>query len=273
MPIHPFNFSPKNLDAGVRLESTPVMPVKLQNQPNLNRVQSIDHDPINVATEDVNNVFPIGTKTMDRGVKEFFSDIDVPTKDGTRKMEVRVAGGDKTILFWKQLMEQDNRIRLPVMSVNKTGWRHNPGRYIPASVTSSYYRHFADDDKSRMVLTPKEYSLIIDYTLSIWAERKRDIEYIMFQIVSRFNPVAQWGVEDEFMCGDIYATFEGANDNSDIDIGSNELAKVRYDITIKIEGWMPLPGRVVPTVLGQVTELAELDTREFFEVIKSNGRG
>ena len=95
----------------------------------------------------------------------------------------------------------------------------------------------------------------------------------MYQVVSRFNPVAQWGVEDEHMCGDIYATFGGVTDNSDIDIGANELAKVRYDINIQIEGWWPLPGRIVPTVLGRVTDLSELDTREFFEVIKSNGRG
>ena len=60
---------------------------------------------------------------------------------------------------------------------------------------------------------------------------------------------------------------------SDIDIDANKLATVRYDFSVKIEGWMPLPSRIVPTVLGQVTELAELDTREFFEAIKSNVRG
>lgn len=212
---------------------------------------------------------------MDRGVKEFFQNIDVPTKDGTRKLEVRVSGGDKTILYWKQLGlgEPDNRIKLPVMSVNHTASRLNPAKITPASVGPYYYRRFADNDKSRMILAPREQGWLLDYTLSVWAERKRDAEYILYQIVTRFNPVAEWTVEDEFMCGNMYATFGGVTDNSDTDIGANELAKVRYDYNIQVEGWLPLPGRVVPTVLGRVTELAELDTREFFETIKSSGRG
>ena len=210
---------------------------------------------------------------MDRGVKEFFQNIDVPTKDGSRKLQVRVAGGDKTILFWKQLMENDNRIRLPVMSVNRTGERLNPARQTPASAAPYYYRHFADNDKSRAVVSPREQGFLIDYTLSVWAERKRDAENILYQIVTRFNPIAEWTVQDEFMCGNMIATYGGTTDNSDTDVGANELAKIRYDYTIQVEGWLPLSARIVPTVLGKVTELAELDTREFFEVIKFNARG
>lgn len=249
------------------------MPPQLPNQPSTIRSESIDIDPTNVATEDVYNVFPAGLETMDRGVKEFFQDIDVPTKDGTRKLEVRVAGGDKTILYWKQLMEQDNRISLPVMSVNRTGSRLNPNRTTPASVGPYFYRRMADNDGSRTILTPREYSVLVTYVLSVWAERKRDIEYIAYQIQTRFNPLAEWTVEDEYMVGNIVAKLEGVSDNSDIDVNANQLAKVRYDFNIEIEGWVPLSGRIVPNVLGKVTELAEMDTREFFEAIKPNIRG
>jgi hypothetical protein len=157
------------------------------------------------------------------------------------------------------------------MSVQRTGWRFNPERFTPP-MHSYFYRKFADNDGTRMVLSPREYPLLIDYTLAVWAERKRDIEYINYQVVSRFAPLAEWTVEDEFMSGKIIATFEGGNDNSDIDVDANQLAKVRYDLNITIEGWMPLPSRIVPTVLGKVTDLAEIDTREFFEVIKSSPR-
>jgi hypothetical protein len=245
----------------------------MQNQPNTIRTENIDNDDINLATEDALNVFPVGLKTMDRGVKEFFQNIDVPTKDGTRKLEVRVAGGDKTILFWKQLMETDNRIRLPVMSVNRTGWRLNPNRNTPASVGPYYYRRFADLEGSRMALAPREYSVLITYTLSVWTERKRDMEYIDFAVATRFNPLAEWRVEDEFMRGNIIGRLENISDNSDLDVDPNQLAKVRYDFNIEIEGWMPLPGRIVPTVLGHVTSLEEQETREFFETIKPNARG
>jgi hypothetical protein len=274
IPIHPFDFSPKNLDAGVRPEPTPVMPAHVPNQPNFNRTTAIDYDPINVATEDVDSVFPDGYETMDRGMKEFFSNIDVPTKDGTRKLDVRIAGGDKTILFWKQLMDEDARIKLPVMSINRQSFaKINPQRHTPASVGPYFYRRFADNDKTRMILSPREKSVFIDYTLSVWAERKRDMERIVYQVETRFNPLAQWTVEDEFMRGDITAKLENITDNSDIDIDANQLAKVRYDFTVQVEGWMPLSGRVVPTVLGRVQSLAELDTREFFETIKFNARG
>lgn len=274
MPIHNFDFTPKNLNSGVRPESNPVVPAQVANQPAVDRVDAQASDPINTATEDVYNVFPNGLKTMDRGIKEFFQDIDVPTKDGTRKLDVRIAGGDKTILFWKQLMDADseNRIKLPVMSVNRTGWQWNTDRQTPASIGHYFYRRFADQDGTRAILSPRELSPLITYTLSVWAERKRDIEYISYQIMSRFNPLAEWTVEDEFMVGNVIGKLESSNDNSDIDVDPNQLAKVRYDFNIEIEGWIPLPGRVVPTVLGKVTTLREQDTGEFFEVIKPSSR-
>jgi hypothetical protein len=209
---------------------------------------------------------------MDRGIKEFFSNIVVPTKDGVRPLDVRVAGGDKTILFWKQLMDEDNRIKLPVMSVNRTNWQFNPNRHTPAVAGPNFYMRYADQDGSRAITSPREFSVLINYTLSVWTERKRDMEYISYDIMTRFNPLAEWRVEDEFMVGNIIGKFEGANDNSDIDIDANQLAKVRYDFNIQIEGWVPLSGRVVPTVLGRVTDLEELDTREFFGIVKSKPR-
>jgi len=124
-----------------------------------------------------------------------------------------------------------------------------------------------------MIQTAREIPYLIDYTLSIWANRKEDMEFILYQVQIFFDPMAEWTVEDEFMRGQMFATFEGATDNSDIDIDANQWAKVRYDVTIKAEGWIPRSGRITPTVLGKVTTMNELDTREFFGTIKSNVRG
>ena len=248
------------------------MPTQVPNQPNLDRVDSKTFDKeTNIATEDVNSFLVNGLKTMDRGVKEYFQDIMVPTIDGARPLIVRVAGGDKTILFWKQDLDS-GRIKLPIMSVNNTGFQFNPNKSTPAESGNYFYRRFADKDGTRIVLSPREYPVLIDYTLSVWAERKRDMEYINWQVTTRFNPIAEWLVEDEFNTGRMIATFEGSSNNSDLDVDANQLAKVRYDISIKVEGWMSLPGRIVPTVLGKVTNLAEIDTREFFETIKSSPR-
>lgn len=274
MPVHNFDFKPKNNNAGVQPELNPVVPVNPAGQPNLNRAdtESFDHET-NIATEDVRDFVAL-TDTMDLGVKQFLSDLVVPSKDGARStnVPVRISGGDKSILIWKQDLES-GRIKLPVLSVNRTGWKFNPAMSTPAEAGHYFYRRFADRDGTRIVQTPREYPILIDYALSIWGERKRDVEYIAWQIIPRFNPLARWFVEDEYMCGHVLATFEGATDNSDIDVDSNQWAKVRYDINISVEGWVPLPGRITPTVLGRVTSLEDFDTRESYGAIKTSPRG
>jgi hypothetical protein len=248
-----------------------VVAPRLENQPNTNRSIPVEYDPTNVDVDDVLDVLDVAFHTMDRGVKEFFSDIVVPTKDGMKPLTVRVAGGDKTILFWKQALST-GRVEVPIMSVNLTGWNYDPNRATPA-VAGPAYKRFADQDGTRAIRTPREIPYLLDYTLSIWTFRKKEMGYILHQIQSRFDPMAEWVVEDEFMCGHVLATFEGGTNNNDIDVGAEEWAKVRTDLSIKVEGWLPRSGTIVPTILGQVTSLEELDTREFFGAIKSNPRG
>lgn len=272
MPVHEFNFNPKTPEPVPTPQEVPVIPAGLENQPNTNRSIPISYDPTNVAIDDVVEIMADGFGHIDRGVKEFFSDIVVPTKDGHKPLTVRIAGGDKTILFWKQRLET-GRIELPVMSVNQTSVAYDSNRATPAIAGDRAYVRFADKDGTRAVKSPREIPYLIDYTLSIWAHRKRDMGNILFQILSRFDPMAEWVIEDEFMRGTVLATFEGSTNNSDIDIGADEWAKVRHDVSIKVEGWLPRPGRVVPTVLGRVTALEELDTREFFGAIKTSPRG
>jgi hypothetical protein len=134
------------------------------------------------------------------------------------------------------------------------------------------YKRFANKDGTRIIQTSREIPYLIDYTLSIWANRKEDIENVLYQIQIRFDPMAEWVVEDEYMRGSMFGTFEGANDNTDIDIDANQWAKVRYDVSIKVEGWIPRSGRITPTVLGKVTSIEDLDSGEFFDIVKSNPR-
>jgi len=271
MPIYDFSFKPrKERSAGMISEPEPSIPQKPPGIPDLGKETDITYDPINLDTPvDVNTVLPIGFQTVDESIKNYFVGMKVPTKDDVRELTVRVAGGDKTFLFWKQELLA-NRIQLPVMSINRTGWRWDATRFSPPYIEMT--RRFVHKDGSRIAMSFRPWPCMVDYTFSLWAERKRDIEYIAYQITTRFNPLAEIIVEFEHLRGNIRGKIGEITNNSDIDIGAEELAKVRYDISTTWEAWLPLPEKVVPTILGRVGVLSEF-TGEILDVIDFDQSG
>jgi len=269
MPVHDFSFRPrKPHTAGQVTETTPSIPKKIPGHPDLDKETTITFDPINTNTpEDIRSILPIGFYGVDEGVLKYFSGIIIPTKDDQREMKVRIAGGDKTFLYWKQQLDA-NRIQLPVMSINRTGFRWDATRFTPPYRWTK--QRFVNSDGSRAALMYRPWPCQVDYTFSIWGERKRDVEYATYQIVTRFNPLAELKIEYETVKGNIRGKLGDVTDSSDIDIGANELAKVRYDLSSTWEAWLPLPEKVVPTILGRVGIVAEdsgviLDIAEFNE--------
>lgn len=254
MSVHDFTFIPKTNKQGVSPEPAPIIETKLPQLPEVNKEDNIFTDKVNLHVEDVRSILPIGFRTMDHGMKTFFSDIQVPTKDEVRPLEVRVSGGDKHFLFLKQDL-QSGRIKLPVMGINRTTVTFNPMKFSPPYLPMR--RRFATNNGDRMVLTFRPWPALIEYVCSIWTERKRDMEYIIWQIATRFNSLAEFTVEDEFLRGKVQVRFGDIIDNSDIDIAADEFAKVKYDVSMTAEGWLPLPEKIVPTILGKVTALNE----------------
>lgn len=254
MGIYDFSQQPKQNFGGEPI-AQPVPTNHLHpNNTNLAKVNSKTFDTAQTKVVDIASFVQKGFDMMDRSAKEYFSDIQVPTKDGVKPLTVRVAGGDKSILYWKQDLVS-GRIKLPVMSINRGSWRQNPMRQ--GHPVNRAYKTYADKDATRVKLNPREYAVLMDYTLSIWTERKDDIEYIQYQIITRFNPLAEWIAQDEFSVGPVIAKLNNITDVSDKDAAPDTLAKVKYDISITIEGWLWLPGRIVPTVLGQVQVLQD----------------
>lgn len=271
MPIHNFGFTPrKERKVGKVDEPRPSIPQKIPKAPDLSKQSTITYDPTNVNVyENVRTILPKGFHALDEGIKNYFADVQVPSKDDFRRMDVRVAGGDKTLLFWKQDLDS-NRIKLPVMSVNRTALRWDANRFSPPYIEMT--RRFVEADGSRVALVYRPWPCLVDYTNSIWAERKRDAEYALFQIITRFNPLAEFTIEFETLRGNVRGKIGEVTDNSDIDVGAEELAKVRYDIQITYEAWLPLPERVVPTVLGRVGVVSEfsgavLDVADFDDTL------
>jgi hypothetical protein len=261
-------FSPQQ-NRNLGPERDPLITPVLPQQPELEEKDELINNDINLnQPEDVRAVLVRGFYAMDAGIKAYFEDIQVPTKDDVRALTVRIAGGDKTFLQWSQDLHS-GRIALPVMSINRSGWRFNVDKFSPPYINMG--RRFANADGSRMVLTYRPWPALIDYSLSVWAERKRDIENIAYQIQTRFNPLAEFRIEDESgLRGYVQLRFGDVVDNSDIDIGAEELSKVRYDFSVTMEGWLPLPEKILPTTLGKAVSLHEMNGK-FLEALNSNG--
>lgn len=260
MSVHDFRFRPtKSGDTiGPRPEQAPIGPAELTQRPEAPRNTDIIEGTTNNVTKEteIRQINHKGLITMDRAIKDFFKDIHIPTKDDVREeMTVRIAGGDKSFLIWRQDL-QEGRIQLPVMSINRTGFTFNAIKFTPPYHTR--WRKFIDESGTRQILTYRPWPALITYECSIWAERKEHAEYALMEIIPRFDPLATVFIEDEYQEYTVVMKFTGYNDNSDVDIAADELAKVRYDMSIEMEGWLPRTQKKQPSILGRAATLNEI---------------
>lgn len=270
MPIHEFDFqgagpgnlqdmryTPKTSQPPGAPEPKPLIDPKPLNFPDDTARDDIFFEDMNInKAEDVAEILPQGYRTMDRGIKNYFSGIRIPTKDGIRMMQVRIAGGDKTFLVWRQDLRR-GRVTLPVMSINRGSASYNPEKFSPPYHIMA--RRFVDNTGGRIAAAFRPVPYLIDYAMTIWAEHKRDAEYATYQINTRFNPLAEFVIEDEHLKGTVILRWNDWTDSSDKDVDADVRPNTRYDISITIEGWLPLPEKLLPTILGKVTTFRELD--------------
>ena len=210
----------------------------------------------NVATNlEIKDLLPQGLRTMDRGIKNYFSGIRVPTRDGYRIMQVRISGGDKPYLIWAQDLKR-GRVSLPVMAIKREREENYAPKFSSPHVHTMNKR-FVDNEGTKIALAPRPVPLLISYTLSVWAEHKRDLEYIQYQIRTRFNPVAEFMTEDKYLRGSVLLKYGGMSSAVDDEMPADQRANKRYDFSIEMEGWSPLPEKHVPSILGRVTNFRE----------------
>jgi hypothetical protein len=195
-----------------------------------------------------------GFRALDNSMKHYWSGIRVPTKDAYRFMRIKIAGGDKSLLIWNEDLKE-GRARLPVAALNRTNHKFNPEKFSPAyhSMTARYLS--TRGDQVARVYRPTPW--LVDYELTIWTESKRDAEFVLYQVLTRFNPLAEFRMFDGKIEGNIQIIFGGSVDASDKEAGFDQYANVRYEVSMTAEAWLPLPEKIVPTVLGRVTTLKE----------------
>lgn len=208
-------------------------------------------------------------RALDDSMKQYWTGIRVPTKDSYRFMRVKIAGGDKSLLVWADDLKE-GRARMPVAAISRENHQFNPEKYSPQyhAMTSRFLS--SRGDQVAKVYRPVPF--LVDYKMIIWAESKRDAEYILYQVLTRFNPIAEFRMFDGKIEGNIQLRFGGSTDASDKETGYDQYAKVRYEVQTTAEAWLPLPEQIVPTVLGRVAVLRER-LGEILAVSKSNAAG
>ncbi len=195
-----------------------------------------------------------GFWSLDSAMKQYWSGVRVPTKDSYRFMRVKIAGGDKSLLVWADDLKE-GRARLPLAAISREGHEFNPEKYSPAfhAMTARYLS--SRGNLAAKVFRPVPF--LVEYKLIVWTERKRDVEYILYQALTRFNPIAEFRMFDGKLEGNVQLRYGGCTDASDKETGFDQHANVRYEISTTAEAWLPLPEKIIPTVLGRTTILRE----------------
>lgn len=200
-------------------------------------------------SSDVADFLSPGFRYLDEAMKMFWSDIRIPTKDSYRFMRTKIAGASKSLQIWRDDL-QHARVKLPVMSISRTDHEFYPDKFSPPYLPLQTVPLNRSMTKIRNLYRPVPYN--VTYTLVVWAEHKRDAEYAMFQIMPRFNPLAEFVAHDGRIHGTVTNHLLGVSDVSDKEAVAEQKAKVRYDVRVKSEAWLSLPEKVVPTILGTV---------------------
>jgi hypothetical protein len=269
MPLHDFNFdnSPNPLKMtnmkfdprdGQNLEDRPAIgPIITDNKSR----DDIWFERRNIdISQEMHEFSYQGYRTIDRGMKNFFSGIMVPTQDGVRPMQVRISGGDKPYLAWAQDLKY-GRVKLPVMSIKREGEEDNPNMFSPAYMP--YGKQYVDMEKSKVNLFYRPVPSLLKYSCMLWAEHKRDLEYLLYWIRIRFNPEADFYVEDERIRANVFTKYNGMTVSIDDDVPAEQRANKRYDFSFSTEGWLPLPSKTIPTILGRVTVLRDGEAKYY----------
>jgi len=220
----------------------------------------VDEDRIDVNfVEDVRETYPIGFKLMDRGIKNYFSGIRIPVGSGAEHytiLPVRITAADPDTLIYSDQHLRGGRIEYPFLAITRTDESFDNKRYSPP--IRPIFRHMLKSGKkSELVYRPAPY--LIDYTLDIVAEHKSEAEYALFSIIAKLNPIGSFFLEERSMgmAHEVILHPGSSTDNSDLETDANTRQYIRKTITLKMEGWLPTPTKVVPNILAKPLAIKE----------------
>lgn len=208
-----------------------------------------------VSPEDVHTFIEPGFRYLDEAMKNYWSDIRIPTKDSSRFLKVKIAGVDRTLDIWNEDIK-NGRITLPVASISRLDHSYNVQKFSPAYHAT--HANFLDRQRTRAELHYRPVPYNVSYSVTILASYKRDAEYVFSQVLSRFNPLAELRVSDKRNIGNVQMILSGSKDASDKEASADQWAKIKYEVSYVAEAWLSIATKSVPTILGSVVTTKEL---------------
>jgi hypothetical protein len=228
--------------------------------------------------EDVRELYAQGFKQFDTHLKNYLSGIRIPVGSGleTNKMvTTMLSGQDKNAIYANRNIVA-GRAELPVIAISRLSEEQDFKRFSPPHFEVA--RNYKNSLK-RVELKYRPVPYNLSYTIDIWAEHKKDADFIQYSIQSRFNPIATVYIADDGITMPMEMFFKGSTNNSDLEADAESKSEVMYQISLLVEGWLSLPSKITPTVLARPISIREgigsnsnMIGGETYEVIRSRPR-
>lgn len=193
---------------------------------------------------------PVAFHALERSLKHYFSDIPVPAKDHVRYMQVRISGGKRATLYWSQDL-QEGKAHLPVAAISsgkdfEFNYEKYSMPYFPMRV------RYLNSNRSKAAKVFRPMPVLINYTMTVLCEHKRDLGYIQSHLMRRFNPYAEFTMDDGRIQGTVQLYYKGATTTTEEEVGFDQDEMVSWELRFQADAWIPLPELITSTVRGHV---------------------
>lgn len=197
-----------------------------------------------------------GLHDLDHAMKMYWSGLRIPTKDSFRMVRTKISGGDRSLMIWKDELVS-GRAKLPIATIDRTGLELNRDKFSPPYLAMG--RKYLSNRCDRVAKVYRPVAINVEYSILVWTQHKMDAEYVLYQIITKFNPVAEFTMFDGHLIGNVRLQFGGYADLSDKESGPDDQAKVQYEYKMTAEAWLPLAEKIIPTILGNVRTIGDVN--------------
>jgi hypothetical protein len=254
VPIHNFSNSPNQINIPNEMDSI------IQNSDGIQQSHHLRNDDNSAEKCDINSTrlaedVPVAFHALERTLKNYFSDITVPTNDYVRYLRIRISGASKSVLMYIQ-EQREGKTVFPIASLSGgTDYEVNLEKFSPSYLPMSF--RYLNNKRNLVSKIFRPVPIIVTYKLSIYTESKRDMGYIKTQLLRRFNPYAEIWVNDGRLQGPVQLMSTSLTDTTELEVPFDQDDMKSAELNFKAESWIPLPEVEVPTVRGNVTVFRE----------------